>query len=1576
MRLLITVASADGRSTDVVVDGDDDATVADLAVALDRAVVPAGRGSSQPPSLYLDSTTSSIRHLSPDLPLADSPIRHGSVLRLGAGTPQEQARHAGAAGVRPGPPEPLGSLEVRLTSGPGSGHVSRLVPGHYRIGPSPSADITLPAHLGGGVLPDTCVRLTVNANGSVLIAPDDRVLGMIQPGTQRRRPLPGPIVLSTDVAIHERKAGESTHAELPPGVCTLDPDAEPPLVGLDREPLNTATTWQPGQALVIGPCVLDLVETSPPDASLSLSVAGATLDYNRPPRLLPPERQTEFRLPAEPARPDKQPVPWGFMMMPLVLGPVMYLATGNALSLLMMAAMPLMMLVNSVSGRRRQKKKYKRDFAEYVQRTTAVQEAAFVALGEERAGRRRDHPDSGEALILATGPRSRLWERRRTDPDWLLVRVGTADQESAVAVRSGSADMGESAAPWTAPDVPVTVSLAQSCVTGIAGMARRPMARWILGQIATLHSPVDVRIVVLVDDEPDRPGVRSQQGRVSANWAWARWLPHLRSPEGSGHVGSFGVGEGTTSARIAELLAELDARSASMAGRDGVFPGPAIVVVLDGARNLRLVPGMVPLLRAGPRAGVVFVCLDEDHRMLPEECQAVVRAEEPRSVVQVSTREVVEAVRPDLVTTAWGEQMSRSIAAVRDVSAEDAAAAIPNASRLLTVLDSDQPTAESIVARWQQIGRSTAAVIGEQADGLFTIDLVRDGPHGLIAGTTGSGKSELLQTIIASLAADNRPDEMTFVLIDYKGGAAFKDCAHLPHTVGMVTDLDGHLTSRALESLGAELRRREHQLADADAKDIEDYLAEKRPEDAPMPRLVIVIDEFAALVAELPDFVTGLVDIARRGRSLGVHLILATQRPAGVVSAEIKSNTNLRIALRVTDTGDSQDVLDSDVAAQIAKSTPGRGYARLGHSSLTPFQSSRVGGRPRATGETATLHLRPLTIASAGLEPPPQVEGEESTDTPTDLTTLVRACRAASEASGIEPPPSPWLPALPEVLTLDAIGDLDPDGHDGRDARFVVPFGMTDVPSAQRRGSATYDLERGGHLAVIGAPRSGRSTVLRAIAASIARTVSPHEVHIYGVDCGSNALLPLVTLPHVGAVVGRDETDRMDRLIAQLRRTVTRRQQLLAEQGYADITEQRSAAGADAAMPYIVVLFDRWEGFFQAYDSFDGGRLIAAWQQVLQEGASAGVRVVMTGDRTLTTGRMSTLLDDKLMLRMVDRSDFSAVGLLARKVPETMPDGRGFRADGIVETHVAMLTDDPSGSAQVAALHQLGRDVIAQRPKVAGSHAPHQHPFRVDVLPNRVSAEQAAELGRSAPPAPDTSLPVAVGGDTLAIRSIDAVEHGPAALVTGPRRSGRSTTLLQLGRCALDAGWTVVVISPRVSPIRALTQHGAIGAFGLEADKTVVEEALRRWDPGAARGLVLVDDLELVSTDHWMSGLLEERIRAFRDTRSILVAAGSAADLASQYRGPAALLKKSGHGIMLSPWASQDGDMFGLRLNRSAYGAAMPPGGGYYVSGGAIERVQAILPVDGSAADQGRGRRGGPAPARSLDSTIPEPVDN
>jgi S-DNA-T family DNA segregation ATPase FtsK/SpoIIIE len=327
---------------------------------------------------------------------------------------------------------------------------------------------------------------------------------------------------------------------------------------------------------------------------------------------------------------------------------------------------------------------------------------------------------------------------------------------------------------------------------------------------------------------------------------------------------------------------------------------------------------------------VYCICLDADERLLPAECHAVAAARPDGTlVVQQMNSPAIGPVRPEYVTAAWADRLARSLAPVRDVSGDDEAATLPDACRLLDVLGLEPPSAEAIMARWQASGRSALAVIGACYDGPFGIDLRADGPHALIAGTTGAGKSELLQTMIASLACVNRPDAMTFVLVDYKGGSAFRDCVHLPHVTGMVTDLDAHLTQRALTSLSAELTRRERILAAAGAKDLEDYTALTEPRRDALPRLVIVIDEFASLVRDLPDFVAGLVGIAQRGRSLGIHLILATQRPSGVVSADIRANTSLRIALRVTDAAESADVIDAADAAHIPRATPGRAYRRF-----------------------------------------------------------------------------------------------------------------------------------------------------------------------------------------------------------------------------------------------------------------------------------------------------------------------------------------------------------------------------------------------------------------------------------------------------------------------------------------------------------------------------------------------------------------------------------------------------------------------------------------------------------------------
>ena len=688
-----------------------------------------------------------------DMRLADAPVLDGCVVSLGdpAGCP---------------PSEPAGVAELRVAAGPGAGAV-------YGLGFG-TADV------GGGDPGGALVA------GSADIVIDD----------------PGIPPLALRVIIGYGGGQVAPYDGVP--------------VLLDGQPLDQAAYWRPGQQVAIGDTLLDLVPYQPPDAALRPAEDGAGLEFNRPPRLLPPGSVTRFQLPSPPGKPERRPVPVLMAVVPVVLGVAMAYFLRQVYMLALAVFSPVMLLGSYVSDRRYGRKSHARQQAEYREHKARVEGDAADAAEAERLRRRRDCPDPATVLSIASGPRRRLWERRRTDPDYLLLRVGTADLPSEVELTDPTQDEHRRRRFWLIPDAPVTIPLAERGVAGIAGREEVPRSagRWLVAQVAALHSPEDVQVCVLT-------GASGQ-----ASWEWARWLPHCHPAEGQNCAALIGNDAETVAARIAELTAIVKARHQAMREQGQGRFGPDIVVVFDGSRKLRSLPGVVGILREGPEVGVYSICLDSDERLLPAECQAVAAAGPDGTLTVGQMGEpAVAPVRPEYVTPAWADRVARSIAPIRDVSGDEADAGLPGTCRLLDVLGAEPPAAEAIAAGWRASGRSTRAVIGACYDGPFGVDLCKDGPHALIAGTTGAGKSELLQTLIASLALVNRPDAMTFVLVDYKGGSAFKDCAHLPHVTGMVTDLDAHLTQRALTSLSAELTRRERILAAAGAKDIEDYTA-------------------------------------------------------------------------------------------------------------------------------------------------------------------------------------------------------------------------------------------------------------------------------------------------------------------------------------------------------------------------------------------------------------------------------------------------------------------------------------------------------------------------------------------------------------------------------------------------------------------------------------------------------------------------------------------------------------------------------------------------------------------------------
>ncbi|MEV0533825.1 FtsK/SpoIIIE domain-containing protein [Kitasatospora sp. NPDC050463] len=1484
MKLTVTLVDAADRRRDHVLDLAPYATVGELAAAVDRdpsgPQTPrqeAGRaggveaflaeeGSAPPRGLHLGSAP-----LDPEALVAESGVVEGTVLGLGA-----PVRAPDRIRIPPpdGPSDGPAHLELHLVSGPGAGQTWRLGPGSHEIGSDPACAV----RLRGADVPAGGLWLTVGQDGS---ATWHRTAGA--PG-EVRSCTPGP----------------------PPA-----PGAEPaPAAPAPRH--GVVTAWPLGGDVAVGAALLRLVEPVEPDAAVVPSADGVGVDYNRPPRIAPHLDAERLRLPLPPTAPARRPFPLLLMLAPVVLGMVMVAVFHSYFYLVFILFSPVMALANWIGGRRSNRRQHEQDEARYRARRRTLEREIRVAADREREVRGLAGPDPATVGLTAVGPGSRLWERRRRDPDHLVLRLGTVDQPSVKELDDPARDENHRAVRWNIPDVPIGVEVAEHGVVGVAGTEEpvQALARWLVAQSAVLHSPRDLRVVVLSD-----------QARADG-WAWVRWLPHLRPAAPGGPLVSIGNDPESTANRISELVAQIQARQRVLGSSMGkaMFNEPDVLVIADGARQLREVPGMVQVLTDGPRVRVFSVCLDTQERLLPEECSTVVLAAGHRLTVRRTGAPDLTDVRADLVDADWCEQVARALAPVRDVSPEHDAG-LPQQVRLLDLLRLEPPDPDQLLARWRRRPASTAFLLGTGYDGPLTLDLVRDGPHALVAGTTGSGKSELLQSFVASLAAANRPDELTFVLVDYKGGSAFRECAELPHTLGMVTDLDAHLVERALASLGAELRRRERLLAEVAAKDHPEYRSKRLADPGlpPLPRLLLVIDEFATLVREVPDFVPGLIGIAQRGRSLGIHLVLATQRPSGAVTSDIRANTNLRIALRVTDSTESQDIIDTSEAVHIPASAPGRALVRLGHRSTVPFQAAwagaarpgadargpaaaprRAGGAVRAVELSWTGLGRPVALPAADVDP-----GAPTAPAPTDLQALVDALiEAAAGLDDFVPQPSPWLPALAEEVRLDELVALLPE-YEGRGIP-PIPYALEDVPQLQERRVATADLATFGHLYVVGAPRSGRTQVLRTLAGSAARTASSADVHLYGIDAAGGGLAALTALPHCGAVVSRHDLERLERLLHRLTSELTKRQEFCSERNAAGLNELRAVLPAAERPAHILLLIDGWDALAGLLDDHDNGRLADVVTRLLREGAAVGIHVVASSERSLLGGRLAAHNDHKLLLRQGDRNDYQLVGLSPSKVPGAVPAGRGWHVLSGTETQVALLAPGAGGQEQARALAAIGVETARRDAKVPVS----RRPFPVAALPRSVDFAEAYETVGPELRRPMWGL-LGLGGDDAGPVGVDFAGTSAAFAVLGPPGSGRSTVLASLAVSLLAGGTSLVVLTPRHSPLRALARHARARVL-TEPDPSPqdVQAALDGLD---GPRVVVVDDADLLAMPA-CDRILKDIAAFGRDRGLGLLYAGPADALQVAMGSWVTAAKRARRGLLLAPKSLQEGDMIGVRL--------------------------------------------------------------
>lgn len=1321
--------------------------------------------------------------------------------------------------------------------------------------------------------------------------------------------------------------------------------------------LVTRVRALPGVRVAIGDTVVSFSMLAGTDAASDpVLERGGALMFNRSPRVEARYPGTAHPEPRVPSEENPRLFPWPMIASPVLMGLGIFAITQRPASLLIVVLTPIMLLGNYLGQRMGSGKKLQREIETFEVQLEQLEETLERERHVERERRHDETPPVATIYEQAMRLGPLLWTRRPEHWNFLALRLGVGRAPSRNSVRDSDGTMP--GIPRYArqvdllreryreiDDVPVMEVLSSSGALGIAGPANlaADALRGVAVQLFGLHAPNDVVAAAIVDPAWSR------------ELDWLKWLPHTsgeRNPvAGAALADSPSAGAALLSALEELILARLHAApvrrgpladdDTSMARgsrigtpggiREEARPDSALVLIVSADAPVDR-PRLVQLIERGAEVGIHAVFVAPTVASLPAACRTYVDVTDGLEHARVGVvRSGVEY--PDVavegVSMRYAEVFARRLAPVVDASTvvEDATDLPRNVSMLSLIGDDMARDPESVVERWRQnasiVDRSGArlprlkragtlkAFVGQGTPDAMTLDLRTQGPHALVGGTTGAGKSEFLQAWVLGMAAEYSPDRVTFLFVDYKGGSAFADCVELPHCVGLVTDLSPHLVRRALTSLRAELHHREYLFNRKKAKDLLEL--EKRQDPETPPALVIVIDEFAALAGDVPEFVDGVVDIAQRGRSLGIHLIMATQRPAGVIKDNLRANTNLRVALRMADESDSRDVVGDAEAAGFDPSIPGRGIAKTGPGRLVPFQSAYAGGWTSDEAEIADVRLAELRFGSTVVwerDGAPEDDAHAGDPGPNDQKRMVDAFIRAAGAAAIPPPRRPWLDDLAATV---AIEDLPMRG-DGE-----IVFGLADIPERQLQAPISFAPDRDGAMLVYGTSGAGKSTLLRTLAVSIGLRPELGPAEVYGLDFGSGALRSLEVLPHVGSVIAGDDPERIQRLLRTLDELLDRRGRAFSAANAASLTEYRELTGIRE--PRVLLVIDGFAQFKAEWDSTTVRMpFYNVVMRVLAEGRPLGVHVVATADRAgAVPTAVSANVTRRVVLRLSDESGYQVLGVPKDVLDDRSAPGRAI-VDG-VETQVAVLGGTANVAEQTKALEALAGRLRASGALEAAPIRALPASFGVADLPPSVAGEPA--LGLS--------------DDTLAPIGFEPV--GTFA-ITGPPQSGKTTAM----RAVIDAvrrhdpGVRLFHLAGRRA---ALTEHAdwMRSATSVEEVKALARELVDViGDPNMpGRYLIAVENVTQFA-DSDAERPLKELFQAVNRSEHFLVGDADVANLSSGF-GFVGDFKAGRRGVALRPDA-YDGDAVFKTPFPKVKRSDFPEGRGFFVQNGRATLVQ------------------------------------
>ena len=1225
-----------------------------------------------------------------------------------------------------------------------------------------------------------------------------------------------------------------------------------------------------------------------------------------------------------------------------------------------------------------------------------MEELLAAATDRERKRLALNHLSVGECLNLPASNEHRLWERLPSHEDFLTIRLGVGEQPLPAPIQVSKlkislVDDVLRHEPQRLQDtysmmhdVPIVLDTARYQIVGVLGSKAAPwLMQSMVVQLAANHSYHDVRIAVIHDRTDEE------------QWAFAKWLPHVFASDDR----TLRMVASEDNA-IQEILSHLDSvlsvRRENLADQDGKEASeehdmtgkiPWYVIFCTDPALLENQPIMRFLTTPG--LGFTLVLQTTSMEMLPKECTLIIESKSQLGAVYHADG-TMTGVQFETADEQSLRRFARNLAPFRIKElVEDAA--IPSLVTFLETYHVRNVDDLDVRRFWNEnhAWQSVKSCLGLKSGGVpFNLDISdkNHGPHGLIAGTTGAGKSVLLQSFILSLAINYSPTEVQFILIDYKGGGTSEDFKPLPHAAGVIDSLQGERTIyRALASIKGEIQRREEMFKNGGVNNIDDYmkLFNNDPSEEPLGHLIIIVDEFAELKKEQPEFMTELVSAARVGRSLGLHLVLATQKPSGSVSAEIEANTRFRICLRVASRGDSNEMLKRPEAAYLKGM--GRCYVQVGSDEVFEQVQTSYSGAAYSP-EALRPEEEPRMLNEAGQpirfkkkkKAQPAADGKQVKQE-TELDAVMRKLQKTCEQFHFPKARRMWLNELGAALRLTDVPLMkqimfaDGDWPCRNEEDLIICYGLADDVAKQRYLPATINLLADKNVMLGGLAGSGRTTALQTMAVSLALRYTPAQVQIYVFSLTSHKLACLAALPHVGDIVYDEELDEQVRLMELIYAECERRKKLFRNRETDNFIQYNRAVLQGDKVPAIVVLVDQ----MQQLRAWSDQRLddkLQLFYDMLRSASSLGVFFILSAyGRSELPGKYQPFVHG-VALRLNERADYA--DMLGCRIPPEWSGIQDFPGRGVMavvdkeakktyvyETQTAVYEPEVSDEERAKAVTALGKTMSA-----AWTGCRPMKLARIPEKPNMAGFLQEADAQKAL--AQVGRLPLGYVKKDASVYALDLREFY-SGLICGPRKSGKTTLLkclamtfqekraeiymvgsMELAAWANQRGMHGVVCGDKgwketFDGIMALVRERS-GMLGAAADLQARRAMLAEFTPV----VMLVDDLDRFMDAYEKEKDLVSALRFFCVTDEKIGNYGVYTYAAISHVGvqshsvqePVMTMKRARRGLMLQGRLSEC-DPFSLSgLSMDQRKKALPVGEAFLVNEQEVRQL--VLPID------------------------------